>query len=73
MAKEEKLSDQLKDNSWKRYFYIKWLICKAYFNLYLPISFFFFVNYAGSFIGRKMFNLYVNPSLDKLIREENLN
>ncbi len=58
---------KIKDDSWKKYFLIKWLIIKNFMYRITPVTYFILVSYIGSNIGTKIFNRNIKKILLKTV------
>lgn len=64
---KDPLVDKIKDNSWKKYFLIKWLIIQNFFYRHSPVVYFMIVSYFGSRLGTKIFDRHIKKILEKTV------
>ncbi len=57
----------VKDNSWKRFFFIKYKILCNFFVGMTPVTYFMLISYVGSNLGGKFFKGSIKPILEKTI------
>jgi hypothetical protein len=53
------------DNTWRRYFLIKWKIFNKFMVNMIPVSYFIIISFAGSSLGTRLFKKYIKPALNK--------
>jgi len=53
----------VKDNSWKRLFYILFRRFSFFVYKMIPYSYFILISYFGTMTGNKIFNRYIRPKL----------
>lgn len=64
---KDPLLDKIKDNSWKKYFLIKWLIIKNFIYRNSPAVYFMIISYFGSRLGTKIFDRHIKNILEKTV------
>ncbi len=63
--KKENLLTRLEDNSWRRFFLIKWKIYSKLLYAMVPYSYFMLISYCGTTCGNRIFKKYLKPILEK--------
>jgi hypothetical protein len=64
---KDPLLEKIKDNSWKKYFLIKWLILKNFMYRMTPVTYFILISYLGSNLGTKIFKSHIKKILEKTV------